>query len=177
MIIDYSRAKKKARWLRYGIACAMVFIVLNGLLLALPDGVVPGGPMFDFRQRPPVALADHPHLFLIANSLIALIYLAGLFRLIKLMRLFEEGEFFSARGVRHLRAFALSLLLASIAGCVLPPLLLMGARMLGVDHVTVLRVGLENSDMWQGFISAVFFVVAMILGEARQLAEDNQLIV
>lgn len=177
IIIDYNKAKKKARWLRVAIVVAMAVIALYNVVLALPERFVPNGPNFDFTGNPVMPLVHHPRLFLVENILVSLIYLGGLYALVRLMRLFEQGEFFSARAVRHLRSFALSLLLASIASVVLPPLILLVARALGLDNVTSIGIGVESSDIWQGLISAVFFVVATILGEATQLAEDNQWIV
>jgi hypothetical protein len=36
---------------------------------------------------------------------------------------------------------------------------------------------MDGSDVWMILISTLFFVIAWIMGEARQLAEDNQLII
>ena len=175
--INYNKAKKKSRWLRYAIVVAMLVIALYNVVLMLPDRAVPEGIRFELRGGPTSPLLDHPRLFLVENILVSVIYLCGLYALVKLMRRFEQGEFFSVRTVRHLRTFAFSLLLASVASVVLPPLILLAARLLGVDHVTSVGVGVDSGDIWQGLISAVFFIVAIILGEATQLAEDNQWIV
>jgi hypothetical protein len=177
MNIDCSKAKQKARWLRYLIVAVMLLLVLGNIVLAWPGGWDISSSMFDLTRSITGPLANHPRLFLIENALVSLVYLAGLYRLVRLMRLFEQGEFFSVLAVAHLRAFALSLLLATVVGCALPALELWVAHLMGSEHVTAIAVAVDSSDLWQGFISALFFVVAVILGEARQLAEDNQLIV
>lgn len=177
MIIDCAKAKYRARWLRYGVLVVMALIVLSNIALALPGGWETANGYVEITRSFTRTLADYPHLVTIEIALESLICLAGLYRLVKLLRLFESGEFFSARAVRHLRAFALSLLLITLAGCFMPPLELLAARVLGIGHVTAISFDIDSSDVWSGMISAVFFVIALIMGEAGKLAEDNGLIV
>jgi hypothetical protein len=177
MIIDCAKAKSRARWLRYGVLVVMACIVLTNIALALPGGWETANGYVEITRSFTRALADHPHLLTLEIALESLICLVGLYRLTKLLRLFESGEFFSVRAVRHLRAFALSLLLVTLAGCFLPPIELLTARLLGVGHVSAIAVDIDSNDVWSGMISAVFFVIALIMGEAGKLAEDNGLIV
>jgi hypothetical protein len=171
------KAKRKARWLRYAVVAAMVVIVLVNVLLAWrgitfnPDA----GSLLQIYVSS--QLDGHPRLALLESALLSLIYLYGLYRVVRLMRLFEQGDFFSTAAARHLRAFALSLLVGTIADCLLPPVELIVARVAGAIQLHAVSVKLDSSDVWMILISGMFFVIAWIMGEARQLAEDNQLII
>ena len=177
MIIDCAKAKSRARWLRYGVLVIMALVVLSNIALALPGGWEKANGYVEITRSFTKTLAEHSHLLTLEIELESLICLVGLYRLTRLLRLFEIGEFFSVRAVRHLRAFALSLLLITLAGCFLPPIELLTARLLGVGHVTAIAFDIDSSDVWSAMISAVFFVIALIMGEAGKLAEDNGLIV
>lgn len=171
------RARRKARWLRYAITSVMVVIVVVDLLLAWRWLAHRPGDFGFLHAGAPSQLDSHPRLMLIACATLSLIYIYGLHRLVRLMRLFELGEFFSLDATRHLRAFALSLLSGTIAGCLLPPIELVLARLAGLNHIHAVTIRMDDSDVWMILISSLFFVITWIMGEARQLAEDNQLIV
>lgn len=177
MIIDCAKAKSRARWLRYGVLVVMALVVLATIALAMPGGWETANKYVEITRSFTKPLADHPRLLIIEMALESVICLIGLYRLTKLLRLFESGEFFSVRAVRHLRAFALSLLLITLAGCFMPPLELLAGRLLGIGHVSAIALDIDSNDVWTAMISAVFFVIALIMGEARKLAEDNGLIV
>jgi len=177
MIIDCAKAKSRARWLRYGVLVVMALVVLATIALAMPGGWETANKYVEITRSFTKPLADHPRLLIIEMALESVICLIGLYRLTKLLRLFEGGEFFSVRAVRHLRAFALSLLLITLAGCFMPPLELLAGRLLGIGHVSAIALDIDSNDVWTAMISAVFFVIALIMGEAGKLAEDNGLIV
>jgi hypothetical protein len=177
MIIDCAKAKSRARWLRYGVLIVMVLVVLSNIALALPGGWETANKYVEVTRSFTKPLADHPALLTFEIALESIICLVGLYRLVRLLRLFESGEFFSVRAVSHLRAFALSLLLITLAGCFMPPIELLAGRLLGIGHVTAIALDIDSNDVWSGMISAVFFVIALIMGEAGKLAEDNGLIV
>lgn len=171
------KTSRKARWLRYALMATMAAIILaNGLLAWRGAGhhVTTWGSL---QIEVPADLANYPTLTLIYGVLVSLIFLYGLYRLVLLMRLFERGEFFSTPAIRHLRAFAFTLLAGTIVGCLLPAIELIAARLIGLNHVTAVSIDMDGSDMWMILISTLFFVIAWIMGEARQLSEDNQLIV
>jgi len=177
MNIVCDRVRRKARWLRYAILATIVAVVLLNMLL-IWRGITAHPDVLGFVQMDVSAqLNDHPSLALITCALLSLIYLYGLYRLVRLMQLFEQGEFFSTTATRHLRAFAFSLLAGTVTGCLFPPIALAAARMLGLNHITSVSIHMDGSDAWMILISTLFFVIAWIMGEARQLAEDNQLIV
>lgn len=171
------RVRRRARWLRYAILAVMLAAVVVNALLAWRNLVHPhamGGWLWmDVSAQP----AGHPRLAVIICLLLTLIYLYGLYRLLQLMRLFEQGEFFSIAATRHLRAFACTLLAGTVAGCLLPGIALAAMHMAGLNHDASISLQLDGSDVWMILVSTLFFVIAWILGEARQLSEDNQLIV
>lgn len=177
MIIDCAIAKKKALALRYAIIIVMALIVLCDFAMAWSGGKNLAGTMYEITTSAPELLARHPHLFLIETVSVSMIYLAGLYRLVKLMRVFEQGEFFSVRAVGHLRAFALSILLAVLAGCLFPTLELLAAHILGLNRDASISFSVDSSDVWLGLVSALFFIIALIMSEAGKVAEDSQLIV
>jgi hypothetical protein len=177
MKINCDKASRKARWLRYAAFVLMAAVVAVDLaLIDLGTGRHAAG-WIALQATVPPALAGHPALALLDVLLVSLIFLYGLYRLVRLMSLFERGEFFSLRAIGHLRAFAGMLLLGTLVGCVFPAAELAAAHLFGLDHASALSIELDASDVWMVLISSVFLVIAWILGEARQLAEDNQLIV
>lgn len=171
------RVRRRARWLRYAILAVMLAAVLVNALLAwrnlLHHQALGGWPWLDISAQP----AGHPRLAVLMCLSLSMIYLYGLYRLLLLMRLFEQGEFFSIGATGHLRVFAGTLLVGTIVGCVLPAVALAVMHMAGLNHDTSVSLQLDGSDVWMILVSTLFFVIAWILSEARQLAEDNQLIV
>jgi hypothetical protein len=172
-----ARVSRKARWLRRAIIATIIAILLGNGLVAWRSITNHPNALDVLKIEAPAALIGHPWLMLICCALLSLIYLYGLYRLMRLMQLFEHGEFFSIVATHHLRAFAFSLLVGTVTGCLFPPIALAVARLLGLNHITAVTLELEGSDAWMILISTLFFVIAWIMGEARQLAEDNQLIV
>lgn len=177
MKINCDKASRKARWLRYAATVMMAAVAaVDVALIGLGMGKHKAS-WISLRAEVPAGLAGHTRLALLDVLLISLVFLYGLYRLLRLLRLFEQGEFFSVPAIRHLRAFAGSLLAGTLASCLLPALEIAVARLAGLNHATAVSIDLDASDAWMLLISTVFFVIAWILGEARQLAEDNQLIV
>ncbi|MBM7128051.1 DUF2975 domain-containing protein [Dyella mobilis] len=168
---------RKARWLRYAVLATMSFVVLANALLAWRGLTHHPDTLSAVQLDATAQLGSHPRLALIDTALLSLIYLYGLYRLVRLMHLFERGEFFSATATGHLRAFAFTLLLGTVAGCLLPPIELAVSRWMGLNHLASVSISMDGSDIWMILISTLFFVIAWIMAEARQLAEDNQLIV
>src|ERR1700712_4891873 len=175
MIVDYARAKRRARFMRYGVIAMMVLIVLCNIFLNFPDAFDMGVRHITTTESFSPALAGYPELARINTVLISAICLAGLYRLMRLMKLFELGDFFGHRSIRHLQAFSLSILLATVVDCILPPIELLGADALRIGHVRGVYFGVDSTDVLLGFISAIFFVIALIMAEAGKLAEDSQL--
>jgi hypothetical protein len=177
MIITCDRARRRARWLRYAILTTICFIVAANVFLAWRSLTGHPNVLSIVQLEVTDQLVGHPRLALIANALVSLVYLYGLYRLVKLMRLFERGDFFCTQATSHLQAFSLSLLFATMAGCLLPAVELAASRAIGLNHVQAASIQMDISDVWMILISTLFFLIAWIMGEARQLAEDNQLII
>lgn len=113
-----------------------------------------------------------------AMSLVSLALLWGFWRLRQLMGLFMTGEFFSVRAVRKLQAFALSLVLAVLAGMLVAPLLLLLAWQWGaVAGSARLTLNLDATDLLALLMAVLLWMVTAIMAEARRLAEDNAQIV
>jgi hypothetical protein len=171
------RVRRKARWLRHAIVASMVAILLANALLAWRNITHQPDALSMLRIETSASLTGHPWLTLICCVLLSAIYLYGLYRLVRLMQLFERGEFFSTVATHHLRAFAFSLLVGTVTGCLFPAIVLAAARLFGFNHIAAVTITMDGSDAWMILISSLFFVIAWIMSEARQLAEDNQLIV
>ncbi|WP_165371499.1 DUF2975 domain-containing protein [Pseudolysobacter antarcticus] len=166
-----------ARWLRYAVLLMMIATVLGNVLVAWPDTPQAADARIALTTQVPEALAGHRWLILIDSVAVSLILLLGLYRLLRLMRLFEQGDFFSRAAALHLRAFALALLLSTLASCLMPGLELLIVRLAGLDAPTSISFSIDSADIWLIMIGAVFFMITWIMGEARQLAEDNRMIV
>ncbi len=141
-----------------------------------------GGPHFLFKLHlgglAANALADLSMTERLLIGSISLPYLAALiwafYRLDRMLRRFERGEFFDQETVGHLRAFSGYLLLAKLLS-----LLAMHARvgalvqLIGHDRVRAV-VNLSSDDMAVLLMCALFFLIARMMEEGRRLAEENR---
>ncbi|RUL74940.1 DUF2975 domain-containing protein [Dyella choica] len=177
MKINCDKASRKARWLRYAAIAMMAVVAATDVALSWLGMGKHELAWISLHAETPTALAGHSKLALLDALVISLFFLYALYRLVRLMRRFEQGDFYSLSTTRHLRAFACALLLGTLAGCALPAVEIAIARLAGLSNAHAVSIDLDASDVWMLLISTVFFVIAWILGEARQLAEDNQLIV
>ena len=109
----------------------------------------------------------------LAHSLFMVLALAQLFLL---LRHLERGEIFSAGVTRRLRRFSVFTLLAVFTGGVLLPLL---SLVLPVCEggPCVRRIPLDMRGAWSLVSSIIFYLVAFIIDEARQIDEDNRQII
>lgn len=168
---------RRARALRHVLVLAMLALVLvNVWLWWRGAGRYDAGWISVYSEWPAGSrgLAWVP---LLAASLASALLFGGLYRLCRLMRLFEVGEFFSTAATRHLRGFALSLIAAVTVNALAPPLLMLGLRLAGRTDVRAISLQLDASDLWTLLIGALFFLVTSLMVEARRLAEDNEQIV
>lgn len=168
---------RRARVLRYVLVLAMLaVVVVNAWLWWRGPGSYGTGWVSVYSEWP----ADsHGHAWvpLLAASLASALLLIGLYRLCRLMRLFEAGEFFSVATTRHLRGFALSLIGAVTVNLLVPPLLMLGLRLAGSTDVQAISLQLDASDLWTLLVGALFFLVTSLMVEARRLAEDSAQII
>lgn len=172
-----ARAMRAARWLRYAIVAAMLIVLaINAYVwwVGLGDRSV---GRIRIEAYLPGVLRGHRHVGLATQAAMSLTLLYGLFRLTRLMRLFEAGRFFDGDAVLHLRAFAFTVFLSVVLDVLLPPLALLGLRLTGFGGVQAVELSLNGFDLWNLLIAGLFFVITWIMAEARRLAEDNARIV
>lgn len=178
MIIDCARAKRQAKWLRYAVLLLIALIVLGNVLLATGGtGPRPSGATVWLTASFSPSLDKYPGLVAIDVAIVSLVFVAGLYRLVRLMRQFEQGDFFSVRAMGHLRAFALLLLVAAVVDCLLPAVIMLVAHLAGMQEVRSIEFGIDGTDVWVGMVGAILLTITTAMGEARKLAEDNELIV
>lgn len=177
MPADSDKVFRNARWLRYVLMLAMLMVVTaNAWLWWQGEGRYGAGWIAIYSEWP-ADLRGHAWVPLLAASLASVLLLIGLYRLCRLMRLFEAGEFFSVAAVRHLRAFALTLVGAVATNVLLPPLLLLGVHLANRLDAQVISLQLDAGDLWMLLVGALFFLITSIMAEAHLLAEDNRQII
>lgn len=101
----------------------------------------------------------------------------GLYRLIRMLALYEAGEIFSLTSIGHLRAFTLAIFLASVASLLESPVL---AHLFGKANDAAGRhveITIQSADIWALFISGLLFLVVHIMAEAQRIAAENAEIV
>ena len=172
-----AKAARAAHWLRLALDLVMVLGVMALAYLWIagvsPRHIGAVGVYID----PPPALVSHPHMGQIGVSASLLVWMYGLWRLQRLMRCFEAGDFFGLVPIRHVRAFALTLLLAVLLDLLLPPLLQLGATLFGLAHLHGVRIQLDGGDVGLMLVASLFYLIAWILAEARQAVEDSAQII
>lgn len=104
----------------------------------------------------------------------ALAFVYAMARLAGLLRLAARNEVFSAPAAAHLRSFGVWLLVATVAGKLLP----LAAHVLDLwwyrgGHGNV-QFTLTSDDFWNLFVSTLFMLVARVLSEAYRIAEENR---
>jgi hypothetical protein len=168
---------RRARLLRYLLGLAMPAVVLGNAWLWWRGAGNYGTGWVSIYSEWPTDSHGHTWVPLLAASLASVLLLGGLYRLCRLMRLFEAGEFFSLATTRHLRGFALSLIGTVTVNLLVPPLLMLGLRLAGRTDVREISLQLDASDLWTLLIGALFFLVTSLMVEARRLAEDSAQII
>jgi hypothetical protein len=132
-------------------------------LAGLPANVLAS---FTFEQRALIASMSLPYLAVLVWAF---------YRLVRMLRAFERGEFFERQTVSDLRAFS-GLLLASK----LLSLAAMHARVGLAMHlaepqkVRVGMINLSSDDLAIVLLCALFFAIAAMMEEGRKLAEENR---
>jgi len=163
---------RRARVLRYVLVLAMLAVVVANAWLWWRGAGSYGAGWISIYSEWPADTQGHAWVQLLTASLASALLLGGLYRLCRLMRLFEAGEFFSVATARHLRGFALSLIGVVAVNTLVPPLLMLGLRLAGRADVQAISLQLDASDLWTLLIGALFFLVTSLMVEARRLAED-----
>lgn len=168
---------RRARVMRYVLVLAMLAVVVVNAWLWWRGAGSYGTGWISIYSEWPADSHGHAWVQLLAASLASTFLLGGLYRLSRLMRLFEAGEFFSVATTCHLRGFALSLIGAVTVNLLVPPLLMLGLRLAGRSDVREISLQLDASDLWTLLVGALFFLVTSLMVEARRLAEDSAQII
>ncbi|WP_250622993.1 DUF2975 domain-containing protein [Pinirhizobacter soli] len=168
---------RRARVLRYVLVLAMLAVVVANAWLWWRGAGSYGTGWVSIYSEWPTDLHGHAWVQLLAASLASALLLGGLYRLCRLMRLFEAGEFFSMASTRHLRGFALSLIGAVTVNTLVPPLLMLGLRLAGKTDVQAISLQMDSSDLWTLLVGALFFLITSLMVEARRLADDSAQII
>ena len=179
---DFPAIQRLCRWIRFG---SILFVAgVLAIYVVTWCWPVATGDAQHFMLRMHVAglpASAMASLSLSERALIASIslpYLAALlwafYRLGKMLRAFERGEFFERATVGHLRAFAGYLLLAKLLSLAAMHLRV-GAlvHLLGREKMRVM-VNLSSDDMAVLLMCALFFLVARMMEEGRRLSEENR---
>jgi hypothetical protein len=117
------------------------------------------------------ALPAWLRLLAICTPAAALLY--ALWRLAALLKLIAAGQVFSAPAANHLRSFGVWLLTATLMENLAVPLLHLGHTLLSDLHGSV-KFGFTSNDIWNMFLSLLFMLVARVLADAYELAEENR---
>ena len=97
----------------------------------------------------------------------------ALLRLDRMLRACADGRMFALDTVGHMKAFAASLL-GVLVLTVIEPALRVGVWRLGFGGPPrAVNVGVSSEELMLVLICALFFVVALMMHEARRIADDN----
>lgn len=101
------------------------------------------------------------------------VLIAGLLRLLRLLRCYEAGQPFRSETAGHLRAFALAVMGSVLVQYGLPLMLAAsGIEAFGPPHLI-----LPASQLWTLLTSGLFLLITQVMTQAQHLAEDNEQIV
>jgi hypothetical protein len=171
------RSARRLSRLCRAIAIALAPVVVAVLLLDWPQAMLAAlaadGIGLDVSIVSTWRLITTFALAVVPVSLMAI----ALWRASQCLQVFGRCEYFSAEAVRHLRGFSAFVLLAAIAGIIVPTLaivLLTIGRGPGKGQLTV---SLGTDDLFLILFAAVSWQIARVLGRAVALAEDHAQIV
>lgn len=111
----------------------------------------------------------------LASDLAAALFIFALWRLVRMLRRVEEGDFFSAPLTIEFRGFALFLFLSALASVPLPMLLAFIAAHGQADADPMLMV--DFRDVWTLCVAGLMFLIARLFDEAQRLDADLREIV
>jgi hypothetical protein len=114
-----------------------------------------------------------PWLRVIAICMPAAALLYALWRLASLLALIGAGQVFSAPAANHLRSFGVWLLTATLMENLAVPLLNLTHTLLA-DLRGAVKFDITSNDIWNMFLSLLFMLVARVLADAYELAEENR---
>ena len=122
------------------------------------------------------ALSPSERLLVAAASLPYLAALAWAFyRLIRMLRRFEQGRFFERESVSDLRAFSGLLLVSKLLALAAMHLrVAIAMHLLGPEKMGPVTINLSSDELAILLLCALFFAIAAMMEEGRKLAEENR---
>lgn len=174
---DLIRIRKVSGVMKWVCTVGIAAIPVAALLfwaLASPEAVqgLPG-VTYDVAALPPANRA----LAFLATMIPGGLSIYGLVALRRLFDAYRQGAIFAAGNALHLRAFAVSVVAAAIAKMLIVPVLSIVLSWHNPPGARALSIAINSDDIGARFVGLLFLVVAWIMAEAQQLAEDNAQIV
>jgi hypothetical protein len=120
------------------------------------------------------ALASGPRaVAMLTGAPVLLLTACAAWRLDSLLRALQQGAYFAAATIGHLRAFA-GAALAAMAWSVLDTLLrgLAWRTFFGIEGYV--NIGVSSEELLAMLVCLLFFLVAGLMHEGRRLAEENE---
>lgn len=140
-------------------------------------GILPkfAGGMLEIRYDIPGAAPGTPLYLSLPAALLELLpelFLLWLFvSLHRLMRLYAEGQVFTQAAIGQIHVMARALLARALGIIFLTPIARMLLSLAGPHHF--ISFGLGNADGARLFEAAVVYVIALVMEEARRVADEN----
>lgn len=119
--------------------------------------------------------ADHLRLLGGAMAVIpSLIFARGLYFAASCVSRFGRGELFSAGAVADLKGFARWSFFGAVAGVIAPTLIGLALTILNPAGMRELTISVESQEIIGLLTSGIFWIVAGVLGQAVQVADENR---
>ena len=132
------------------------------------------GPDFAIPQPiPDYSLA----LGFLASMLPGSLMVYAVWHLRALFGLYGQGQIFTAKNAMHLRRFALAVLGMTLAGPVSNTLVILALTYGNPVGQRMLSISFSSSQLVVLFMGVMFLVIAWVMDEGRELAEDQAQIV
>ncbi len=128
------------------------------------------------RAEPAAAAIADPRLAAWLSVLPKLVLLYGFYRLARMMRACERGEFFSSQVPAHLQVFSLAIVVFELLHISLPAQIALAHAATGQAHGDI-RLVITSEQMWLLQLALLFMFLASVIREAATIAEDNAKIV
>jgi hypothetical protein len=161
------------RWITFaGVVGIVTITALHWLSDATERSFAPGVHM---RFQPSTGSSLDPPLARWLDLLPTAMLLYGLYRLTRILRAFEQGEFLSAEVATHLQWFSAAIAAFELLDITLP-------LQIAAIHAFTGRYGEIQLEITGGqvgllVLAALFTVLAWVLHEAARVAEDHSRIV
>ena len=171
------------KWIPLLRLALLAFVLLQALYFVMawlvPQGAVVAGVQVSITPKwlapdAVAALAPGPlAVAMLASAPVLLLTAYAAWRLNALLRALQQGAYFAAATIGHLRAFAGAALGAMV--CSVLETLLRGLAwrfLFGIEgHVSI---GVSSEELLAMLVCLLFFLVAGLMHEGRRLAEENE---